>query len=187
MSDLLLRIGRGLKVFKLKVSRARQDLRSYCRWALLFYFNTLVLQRVHVLSHLTAEPFDLRPWFLSWWSPLTLARIPSQVKVISQISRPNSDKMCFVVTGCCHLLCFWVEVKVKGWVQIQVQKSQSRSEVKGSVQQRALSSSFEPKMTITSARKLCVYNWRFMQKITHTWSISFPWISRLGTCSAGST
>ena len=35
----LLRMGGAWKVFKLKDSRARQDLRSYCRWALLFYFQ----------------------------------------------------------------------------------------------------------------------------------------------------
>ena len=48
----LLRMGGVWKVFKLQDSRAMQDLRSYCRWALLFYFNVLVLPRVHVLSHI---------------------------------------------------------------------------------------------------------------------------------------
>ncbi len=61
------------------------------------------------VNALTAEPFDLRPWFLAWGLTLTLARFGLKVKVVGQRSRSNFEKMCFDMI---FSTCF--EVKVKG-------------------------------------------------------------------------
>ena len=48
-------------------------LRSYCSWALVFYFNTLVLPGVHVLSHfdpkerLMLKELTQKLLTLKWW------------------------------------------------------------------------------------------------------------------------
>ncbi len=86
----LLLMGGVWKVFKLPDSRVRQDLRSYCRWALLFYFQ-------HISFAENSHTVTLQTYnFLDWWRPFFVPnlRVYNQLLLHSKNQVPNIN--CFI-------------------------------------------------------------------------------------------